>query len=307
MQDHALISLFLDAQSAELGASENTLLAYGRDLKAASDWLGQDGSSFLLAERDQIERFLIDCDTQGLAAATKARRLSALKQLYRFCFEEGFRDTNPAIEIRGPGQSKKLPISLSLNEVERLIAAGKSYGRSENDKIRNACLIELLYATGMRVTELVSLPMSAALGNPDMLMVLGKGGKERLVPMSSQAKQALAAWLSVRQAEITKQKADGRQASPFLFPSRGKSGHLTRHAFYQLIKSYAVKAGISPQKVTPHVLRHAFATHLLENGADLRVIQTLLGHADVSTTEIYTHVLEERLKSLVLDHHPLAK
>lgn len=306
MKDFALISLFLDAQSADLGASKNTLAAYGNDLKDASGWLAARKKDLLSATRDDVENYLLHCDAQGLAKSTKARRLTSLKQLYRFCFEESFRDTNPAIEIRGPGQSKKLPVTLTMDEVERLIAAAKATGRTDQDKIRNTCLIELLYATGMRVTELVTLPLASAHGNPEMLLVMGKGGKERMVPLSRNAQDALQAWLAQRVAEDEALKAAGKPTSAYLFPSRGKLGHLTRHAFYQLIKTFAVSANVKPDKVTPHVLRHAFATHLLENGADLRVIQTLLGHADVSTTEIYTHVLEERLKSLVLDHHPLA-
>lgn len=306
MKDFDLISLFLDAQSADLGASENTLVAYGRDLKDYSGWLATQKSTLLGADRDNVEAYLLHCDAIGLASSTKARRLSSIKQIYRFCFEEGYRDNNPAIDIQGPGQSKKLPVTLSPDEVEDLIEAAKNTGRTDKDKARNACLIELLYATGMRVSELVTLPMAAARGNPDMLLVLGKGGKERMVPLSMQAKQALRDWLQIRLKEDERLKSEGKTTSPFLFPSRGKAGHLTRHAFYQQIKAFAVQANVQPDKVTPHVLRHAFATHLLENGADLRVIQTLLGHADVSTTEIYTHVLEERLKALVLDHHPLA-
>ncbi len=307
MNDHSLISIFLEAQAAELGASTNTLLAYGRDLKDAADYLNRKNSDFLTADRELIEGYLLSCDAQGLSKATRARRLSALKQLYRFIFQEGIRDTNPAVEIRGPGKGAKLPKTLTAGEVERLIDASGQVGRTKVDKVRNACLMELLYATGMRVSELVSLSIAATRGNPDMLLVSGKGGKERMVPLAGKAKTALANWLAVRGKQDEAVKAEGHPISKFLFPSRGKLGHLTRHAFYLLIKDIAVKAGVSPSTVTPHVLRHAFATHLLENGADLRVIQTLLGHADVSTTEIYTHVLEERLKSLVLDHHPLSK
>lgn len=307
MKDHGLISIFLEAQAAELGASQNTLLAYGRDLKDASDFLNRQHSDFLTADRDKIESYLLDCDAQGLSKSTRARRLSSLKQLYRFFFQEGLRDTNPAVEIRGPGKSAKLPKTLSAADVDRLIDAAGEVGKTSADKLRNACLMELLYATGMRVSELVSLNISATRGNPDMLLVTGKGGKERMVPLSGKAKSALSSWLAVRAEQDDAAKADGHPLSKFLFPSRGKLGHLTRHAFYLLIKDIATKAGVDPLSVSPHVLRHAFATHLLENGADLRVIQTLLGHADVSTTEIYTHVLEERLKSLVLEHHPLAK
>ena len=209
------------------------------------------------------------------------------------------RADNPALQIKGPGREKSLPKTLSVEEVERLLQAAREHGRSKTDRLRNTCLMELLYATGMRVSELVELPVAATRGDPRMLLVRGKGGKERMVPLSPPARDALAVWLTVRD--------DAEEASPYLFASRGKSGHLTRHRFYMLIKELAVVAGVSPEKVTPHTLRHAFATHLLANGADLRSIQTLLGHADVSTTEIYTHVLDERLKELVLEHHPLAK
>ncbi|MCL4105382.1 UNVERIFIED_CONTAM: hypothetical protein GTU68_055513 [Idotea baltica] len=229
-----------------------------------------------------------------MATSTRARRLSAVKQLYRFAFEEGLRGDNPAIQIKGPGRDKRLPKTLSENEVDRLLLAARALGKTDTDRLRNTCLMELLYATGMRVTELMSLPVSAARGDPRMLLVRGKGGKERMVPLSPPARIALSHWLTV-------------QPSRFLFPSRSKEGYLTRHWFYGVIKDMAVHAGVSPDKVTPHTLRHAFATHLLANGADLRSIQTLLGHADVATTEIYTHVLDERLRELVLQHHPLAK
>ena len=194
-----------------------------------------------------------------------------------------------------------------MPEVDRLLAAARSTGRNQADRLRNTCLMELLYATGMRVSELVALPVAAARGDPRMLLVQGKGGKERLVPLSPPARAALSTWLVVRDAAEDRARGKGQPASRFLFPSHGKSGHLTRHRFYLLIKELAVAGGVSPAKVTPHTLRHAFATHLLANGADLRSIQTLLGHADVATTEIYTHVLDERLAELVHDHHPLAR
>ncbi|MEX0320294.1 MAG: tyrosine recombinase [Ruegeria sp.] len=301
------ISTFLEAQAAELGAANNTLLAYGRDLKDFAGWLTRKGSGFAEADRDLVEAYLIDCDAQGLARSTRARRLSAIKQIYRFAFEEGWRESNPAIQIKGPGRDKRLPKTLDVIEVDRLLEAARVTGRSQADRLRNTCLMELLYATGMRVSELVSLPVSAARGDPRMLLILGKGDKERMVPLSPPAREALAVWLTTRDEAEDQATAKGAQPSKFLFPSRGKSGHLTRHRFYLLIKELAVQGGVSPDKVTPHTLRHAFATHLLANGADLRSIQTLLGHADVATTEIYTHVLDERLAELVLEHHPLAK
>ncbi len=301
------IETFLEAQAAELGASANTLSAYMRDLNAFTDWAKRKNISFETATQAQIEDFLLFCDAEGLAQATRARRLSALKQLFRFAFEEGWRDSNPAVQIRGPGRSKRLPKTLEVTEVDALLEAARVTGRTPQDRLRNTCLMELLYATGMRVTELVSLPVAAARGNPQMLLVRGKGDKERMVPLSPPAREALAVWLSVRDKAEEEKRSKGKPTSLFLFPSRGALGHVTRNWFHTLIKDLAVTAGVSPSKVTPHTLRHAFATHLLANGADLRVIQTLLGHADLSTTEIYTHVLDERLHELVTTHHPLAR
>lgn len=298
------ISTFLEAQAAELGAANNTLLAYGRDLKDFQAWLSRNSRDFLEASQDDVESYLIYCDAQGLAKSTRARRLSSIKQIYRFAFEEGWREDNPAIQIMGPGLDKRLPKTLTVEEVDRLLDAARTMGR---DRLRNTCLMELLYATGMRVTELVSLPVSAARGDPRVLLILGKGGKERIVPLSPPAREALIAWLPMRDAADDLAKSKGKTTSKFLFPSRGAAGFLTRHRFYLLIKELAVDGGVMPSKVTPHTLRHAFATHLLAGGADLRSIQAMLGHADVATTEIYTHVLDERLTELVLEHHPLAK
>ena len=298
------ISTFLEAQAAELGAANNTLLAYGRDLKDFDAYLTGKAKDFQSVAQSDVEGYLIYCDAQGLAKSTRARRLSSIKQLFRFAFEEGWREDNPAIQIAGPGLDKRLPKTLEVAEVDRLLEAARSHGR---DRTRNTCLMELLYATGMRVSELVGLPVSAARGDPRVLLILGKGGKERIVPLSPPAREALAAWLPVRDAADDLAKSKGKPASKFLFPSRGVAGYLTRHRFYLLIKELAVAGGVSPAKVTPHTLRHAFATHLLAGGADLRSIQAMLGHADVATTEIYTHVLDERLSELVLEHHPLAK
>lgn len=306
MNAEARISAFLEAQAAELDAAKNTQLAYARDLKDFTGWLDRRSLTLDDACREDVEAYMVHCDAQGLAASTRARRLSAIKQLFRFSFEEGWRSDNPAIQIKGPGREKRLPKTLSEAEVDALLTAARTSGRG-TDRLRNTCLMELLYATGMRVSELVSLPVAAARGNPEMLLVRGKGGRERMVPLSSGARVAVSEWLKVRDEADAAARAKGKAGSSFLFPSTGKAGHLTRHRFYGLIKDLAVAAGVSPSKVTPHTLRHAFATHLLANGADLRSIQTLLGHADVSTTEIYTHVLDERLKDLVLNHHPLAR
>ena len=301
------VSSFLDALAAERGAARNTLEAYARDLGHVSDWLATKGTDFARASRADVEAYLVQCDALGLSRATRARRLSAIKQLYRFTFEEGLRTDNPAVQIAGPGRDKRLPKTLSLDEVDRLLEAAETLGRTPVDRARDQCLMQLLYATGMRVSELVTLPAAAARGDPRMLLIRGKGGKERMVPLSPAARDALCDWLTLRDAQDAEAQAAGKPVSAFLFPSRGKAGHLTRHAFYTRIKEFAVSGGVAPDRVTPHTLRHAFATHLLENGADLRAIQALLGHADVATTEIYTHVLEERLKTLVLEHHPLAR
>lgn len=302
------IQSFLEAQAAELDAAQNTRLAYARDLSDFAGWLAARGSDFTKVAREGVEDYMVYCDAQGLARATRARRLSAIKQLFRFAFEEGMRTDNPAIQIKGPGRDKRLPKTLTEAEVDALLAAAEAPARSEKERLQNRCLMQLLYATGMRVTELVSLPLAAARGDPRMLLVRGKGGKERMVPLSPPARAALADWIAWRDQDDADAKRDtGAAPSRFLFPSRGKSGHVTRNWFYLKIKEFAAAAGVAPEKVTPHTLRHAFATHLLAHGADLRSIQTLLGHADISTTEIYTHVLDERLKALVLQHHPLGK
>ncbi|MEJ6708393.1 MAG: site-specific tyrosine recombinase XerD [Amylibacter sp.] len=301
------IETFLEAMYAEQDASENTLKAYSADLKEFSDYLKKEKSDFLHANRSHIEGYLVSLDIRGIAQATRARRLSAVRQLYRFAFEEGWRDYDPATQIRGPKKKRHLPKTLTEAEVDRLLEAAQQTGRSNTERLRNSCLMQLLYSTGMRVTELVSLPVAAVRGNPEMVLVRGKGDKERLVPLSPPAKMAIAAWLKRRDTAEDEAEAEGKQPSRFLFPSNGKLGHLTRIRFYTLVKEIAVVAGVSPETVTPHTLRHAFATHLLAGGADLRVIQMLLGHADVATTEIYTHVLDENLKTLVLKHHPLAE
>ena len=297
------ISAFLEAQAAENGAARNTCLAYGRDLKDFAGWLAHRGGDFDTATQADVEAYLIACDAEGLSQATRARRLSSIRQLFRFGYEEGWRKDNPALRIQGPGRARRLPGTLDHAEVEALLTRARDHGRSPGEKLRNTCLVELLYATGMRVSELVALPAAAARGDPRMILVRGKGGKERLVPLSPPARKALSEWLVARDAALEAKRAQSKH----LFPSHGSAGHLTRHRFYLLIKELAVAGGVSPAKVTPHTLRHAFATHLLANGADLRSIQTMLGHADVATTEIYTHVLDEHLSELVLTRHPLAR
>jgi len=300
------IAAFLEAEAAEEGAARNTLLAYGRDLKDFAGWLARRGGDPAAAGRADVEAYLIDCEAAGLARTTRARRLSAIRQFFRFAVEEGWRRDNPAIEIAGPGRDRRLPGTLSRAETLALIEAAPRIGRNGAERVRNACLIELLYATGLRVSELVSLPVAAVRGDPRMILVRGKGGRERMVPLSQPARAALAAWLALRDAEGG--PAQGRpKGARFLFPSSSAAGHLTRVHLFGLVKAMAAAAGIAPARVSPHVLRHAFATHLLEGGADLRVIQTLLGHADVATTEIYTHVANASLRELVHRRHPLMR
>lgn len=294
---------FLEAIQAERGAAENTVQAYARDLGDFHAWLDSDGAQTLAtADRAAIEGYLSDLTDRGLSATTRARRLSAIRQFYRFAFSEGLRSDDPGAGLSGPRKVRTLPNAISIAEVDRLLERAQVESDQKLATTRMHCLIQMLYATGLRVSELVSLPVAAVRGNPALILVRGKGGRERMVPMSDPAREAMVSWLGVRD-----RSNDGRPPeSAFLFPSRGKSGHLTRIAFYLALKELAVRAGIDPSGISPHAIRHAFATHLLENGADLRVIQTLLGHADISTTEIYTHVLDERLKALVLEKHPLA-
>ena len=305
-KNNKLIDGFLETIYAERNASKNTLLAYKRDLVAFTNFLSKKNIDLYKTNRKDIENYIISLDNNGMSEATRARHLSTIKQIYRYGYEESIIKENPSTDIKGPKSKRKLPNNLSEEDINRLLASSSQIGRSPKDKRRNTCLMHLLYATGMRVSELVSLPVVAVRGNPEMILVKGKGGKERLVPLSSPAKMAIAAYLVDWNIKQETNKKKGLIVSKFLFPSQSKSGHLTRVRFYVFIKELCVHAGISPNKVSPHTLRHAFASHLLANGADLRIIQMLLGHADVATTEIYTHVLDEKIKSLVLKHHPLA-
>jgi integrase/recombinase XerD len=301
------IAPFLEALGAERGAAANTLAAYRRDLSHFALWLGARQGDAETAQRADIEAYLSGLETEGLSPATRARRLSAIRQFYRFALSEGWRADDPAARIAGPRPARKLPGTLTIAEVDELLKAARAPKGGAAKQSRLTCLLELLYATGLRVTELVSLPAATARGNPRMLMVTGKGGRDRMVPLSEPAREALADWLRLRDATEAERRQAGGRPSPWLFPSRGKLGHLTRIAFYQALKALALAAGLDPAGISPHTLRHAFATHLLANGADLRVIQQLLGHVDVSTTEIYTHVLDARLKALVLEKHPLER
>jgi integrase/recombinase XerD len=300
-----LTELFLDMLAAERGAAANTLAAYRRDLNDYSAHLATAKRDVATAASDDIRAYLGALARRGFSAASVARRLSAIRQLHRFLQAEGHRRDEPAAIIEGPRRGRPLPKVLTIAEVDRLLAAAQEAvvaAQSAGERLRAArlaCLLETLYATGLRVSELVALPASAARHGQPMLVIRGKGNKERLVPLNDAARQAMAAWLALY--------AEGARggAGPWLFPSSGDSGHLTRQHFARELKALASAAGLRPDKVSPHVLRHAFASHLLHNGADLRAVQMLLGHADISTTQIYTHVLAERLKSLVRDLHPL--
>ena len=295
---------YLEAIRAERDAALNTLTSYQRDLVDFAEFLSARGRDYASADRADIEAYLVDQQDRGMAQATRARRLSAIRQLYRFAFLEGWRGDDPAAMIRGPRRERTLPASLTEAEVDRLLDAAGTLGRTEAERLRDVCLMQVLYATGLRVSELVSLPLAAVRGDPRMILIRGKGGRERMVPLSPPARAALAAW--VAHLDAAENGRPGRQRSPHLFPARGRRGHMTRERFYLLVKQLAHAAGLDAGRISPHVLRHAFATHLLAHGADLRVIQTLLGHASIATTEIYTHVLDSRLKALVLEKHPLA-
>jgi integrase/recombinase XerD len=306
--NQTLIALFLDMLAAERGGAKNTLAAYARDLADFSNELAAKRRSIAQATTEDLRAYLSSLSRRSFAPASVARRLSAIRQLYRFLYAEGHRTDDPSAVIEGPKRGRTLPKVLSIAEVDRLLAQARAAMDKADQPApvrlraaRLACLIEVLYATGLRVSELVALPLSSAERNARMLIVRGKGDKERLVPLNDSAKTAMHEYIGLL-------SEGGRQPkTKWLFPSFGEAGHLTRQHFARELKTLAAAAGLRPAQVSPHVLRHAFASHLLHNGADLRVVQTLLGHADISTTQIYTHVLEERLKSLVRDLHPLGE
>jgi integrase/recombinase XerD len=311
--DAKLSGLFLDMLAAEQGAGVNTLDAYRRDLEDFSEFAARAKSGLMAADTQLLRDYLEDLDERGFKSTTVARRLSALRHLFRFLLSERIRNDDPAAILSGPKRGRGLPKVLSIGDVDRMLAHARMLAeRPETpvqQRMRDArlyCLLEVLYATGLRVSELVSLPLSAARRDARMIVVRGKGNKERMVPLNDTAKQAMAAYLATMDASQRAQANKG-VASKWLFPSFGESGHLTRQHFARDLKELAAASGLSPNLVSPHVLRHAFASHLLHNGADLRIVQTLLGHTDISTTQIYTHVVEERLKSLVRDLHPLAE
>ncbi|MDG2474086.1 MAG: tyrosine recombinase [Paracoccaceae bacterium] len=296
-----ILKKFLEAMSSERNFSANTLVSYEGDLKKFEQFQTKKNIRVVDSTKQQIEDFLKAEFDFGLTASTRARRLSSIKQLFKFLLDEDWRQDNPAIKIKLIRRERSLPKLLSVADVEKILTTAKSFGKNSYSKAMHNALFELLYSTGMRVSELVSLPLTSLIGNPDMLLIRGKGEYERLVPVSNQAKLAIKTWL------LERNKFKKNKDSKFLFPSRSKRGHLNRELFFKLVKQIALCAKLDPKNISPHTIRHAFATHLLENGADLRVIQSFLGHSDISTTEIYTHVVDDKLKKLVLNHHPLSK
>jgi integrase/recombinase XerD len=311
--DAKLTGLFLDMLAAEQGAGENTLDAYRRDLTDFSGFLARAGQTFAGADTDALRDYLADLDTRGFKSSSVARRLSAMRHLFRFMLNERIRSDDPAAILSGPKRGRGLPKVLSIGDVDRMLTRAKELtaaeGASPQQRVRALrlhCLLELLYATGLRVSELVALPLSASRRDARMIVVRGKGNKERLVPLNEASRRAMADYLGAMDV-MKPEKKKNAALSKWLFPSFGESGHLTRQHFARDLKELAAASGLAPRLVSPHVLRHAFASHLLHNGADLRIVQTLLGHTDISTTQIYTHVVEERLKSLVRDLHPLAE
>jgi integrase/recombinase XerD len=311
--DATLTNLFLDMLAAEQGAGDNTLQAYRRDLTDFSEFIASHGQSFAGVETQGLRDYLADLDARGFKSSSAARRLSAMRHLFRFLLNERIRRDDPAAILSGPKRGRGLPKVLSIADVDRLLVRAKALADAPEASVlqrlramRLYCLLEVLYATGLRVSELVALPISASRGDARMIIVRGKGNKERLVPLNEPSRVAMADYLAAMEA-LRHEKKKNAASSKWLFPSFGESGHLTRQHFARDLKELAASAGLAPRLVSPHVLRHAFASHLLHNGADLRIVQTLLGHTDISTTQIYTHVVEERLKSLVRDLHPLAE
>jgi len=309
VRDQQLIENFLEMMSAERGASIHTLAAYQRDLKRYHRYLSHLGKSAKSCNADTVRAFLGSVEGEGLAAASQARILSSVRQFHKFLFAENVRDDDPTASVDAPKPSRPLPKVLSIAEVDALLVKceeeslkARPGGTAARKALRMNALLETLYATGMRVSELVSLPVSAAQAEGRFLMITGKGNKERLVPLSDRAKKAMQAYLRAMKLD-----PQNDQGSGYLFPALSRSGHVTRQAFARDLKDLAILSGLAPSRVSPHVLRHAFASHLLQNGADLRSVQQLLGHSDISTTQIYTHVLDERLRELIEAHHPLAR
>jgi integrase/recombinase XerD len=295
------IEAFLDMMSAERGASRNTLEAYKRDLTAFEDSAGDLKG----ATREDIKRYLAKLSRSGAAATSQARRLSSLRQYFAFLYAEGMRGDDPTVAVDAPRRARSLPKVLSQADVGELIKAARAKAAQSAEGKRLLCLVEVFYAAGLRVTELATLPLAAVRRRDNFLFVKGKGGKERVAPLNDEARNAITGYLDVRAEFLPRVK--NAAAERYLFPSRGAEGHLTRRRCHQMMKELAVAAGVDPAKLSPHVLRHAFATHLVEGGADLRSVQTMLGHSDISTTQIYTHVASERLKKVVNAAHPLSR
>jgi integrase/recombinase XerD len=295
------VEAFLEMMAVERAAARNTLAAYEKDLADASAFLVGRGRNLTDAGLDDVEAYFLDLGARGLSAATAARRRAAVRGLYRFALGEGWRADDPSRRVDAPKRGRPLPHVLTRDEIDRLIAAAGA--RDGAAGLRLAGMIELLYASGLRISELLALPLAAVARDPAYLIVKGKGGKERLAPLNDPARAAIKAYLPVRASFLAK----GAQESPWLFPSRGAGGRLTARRFAQLLSEAAVAAGVDPSRVSPHGLRHAFATHLLEGGADLRAVQKLLGHADIATTQIYTHVAQDRLRTVMEKSHPLSR
>jgi integrase/recombinase XerD len=296
---------FLEMMAVERAASTNTLTAYAKDLEDAGGFLAARGRDLASAAPEDVEAYVRALADRGLAAATAARRRSALRQFYRFVLGEGWRADDPSRRLEAPKKGRPLPKVLTREEMDRLIAAAAAKDGAQG--LRLGCMVELAYASGLRISELTALTLIAVARDPAYLIVKGKGGKERLAPLNATARTAVKAYLEVRPSFLPKGDPKGPGANPWLFPSRGKTGRLTPRRFAQLLDEAAADAGVDPARVSPHVLRHAFATHLLEGGADLRVVQKLLGHADIATTQIYTHVASDRLREVVATKHPLGR
>jgi len=299
-QDLRHLEAFLEMLSAERGASVHTLDAYRRDLLDYAGFLANRGRALALGSAADVRAYLGTLSNAGLKASTQARRLSAMRQLHRFLLDEDIRADDPTSTVESPKRGRPLPKVVSETQTQALIDAAATLDGPE--ALRLLCIVELLYASGLRVSELVSLPLIAVAGERRTILIKGKGGRERIVPLGAPARQAVDAYLKVRARFLPKLE----RAQRYLFPSRGREGHLTRRRVGQLMKDLAVAAGVDPRKLSPHVLRHAFASHLVAHGADLRSVQQLLGHADIATTQIYTHVQDERLRKLVAEKHPLA-
>jgi integrase/recombinase XerD len=305
-QDRMLVESFLDMMSAERGAAPNTLEAYARDILGFANDCAKAGCDLKTAGRDEVRAHLAGLSAIAMKASSQARKLSALRRFYGFLYGEGIRHDDPCGAVEAPRLSRPLPQILSAAEALRLVEAAREGDETSPERARLLLIVEMLYASGLRISELVALPLSSVKARERFIHVRGKGGRERLAPVGAAARAALDAYLPMRESFLPRGKP-GIGASRFLFPSRGAELHLTRRRCHQMLKDLAVKAGIDPGRLSPHVLRHAFATHLVEGGADLRSVQTLLGHADIATTQIYTHVARDRLKRTMETAHPLAR